>query len=78
MDNEHNITYHDQEILVYGDYIPAEIGEWTNPAGEPGIADSPAEFYITKITNLEHVEITDVYNADDFSNISEIILRGYE
>lgn len=76
--NEHPITYNDQEIIVDGDYIPGEPGVRTYSSGDPGYPDSPAEFYINKIFDITGKDITENFDEQDFANISEIILEGYE
>ncbi len=78
MSEEHPITYRDREILVEGDYIPAEPGIRTYSSGDPGYADSPAEFYINKISDLTGRDITGEFSADDFHKIANLILEGYE
>lgn len=78
MEHEHNITYADREIVVLGTYHSGDCGEWTNSAGEWGTEDSAPEFYIDKILDLNGIDITSQYTAEDFSKISEKILEGYE
>jgi len=65
----HEIIYNDDNITVWGEYIPAFYGGYYEPS-------ESSSFYIKKII-CNDLNITDLLELDDFHKIEEIILNKF-
>lgn len=73
---EHNedIKWNNGVIEVRFDYTPADPGVRTYPNGDPGYPPSPEEFNINSVW-YKGVEITDLFDSDDFEAMEERIVE---